>query len=231
MAGRKRHTDSVFPLQGKVTGGYPPVWKSGRGSLASSHAGTRLPIAVTIHGGWSYGPDTGRSPSVRSRLGRDAGVTSSTHSFRSKALKKQAPWRACHLGSRDDSLRWHGPHQVKGSKRLLPLSPGAPLSFALLWHRNTGLSRPFFGKTGLDKRKTAAYTVPRKGVLGRGLRGGCIPSTSPDLGNANVGMRRKTDIFPHAGGVFFVGLRMNGRLSRVSPLRGSSAFFNRHSCS
>ena len=149
-----------------------------------------------------------------------------SHSFRSKALKKQAPWRACHLGSRDDSLRWHGPHQVKGSKRLLPLSPGAPLSFALLWHRNTGLSRPFFGKTGLDKRKTAAYTVPRKGVLGRGLRGGCIPSTSPDLGNANVGMRRKTDIFSQTGALA-VNLWMNGRLSGVSPLRGSSAFFFR----
>ena len=149
-----------------------------------------------------------------------------SHSFRSKALKKQAPWRACHLGSRDDSLRWHGPHQVKGSKRLLPLSPGAPLSFALLWHRNTGLSRPFFGKTGLDKRKTAAYTVPRKGVLGRGLRGGCIPSTSPDLGNANVGMRRKTGIFPQTGALA-VNLWMNGRLSGVSPLRGSSAFFFR----
>ena len=149
-----------------------------------------------------------------------------SHSFRSKALKKQAPWRACHLGSLDDSLRWHGPHQVKGSKRLLPLSPGAPLSFALLWHRNTGLSRPFFGKTGLDKRKTAAYTVPRKGVLGRGLRGGCIPSTSPDLGNANVGMRRKTDIFSQTGALA-VNLWMNGRLSGVSPLRGSSAFFFR----
>ena len=149
-----------------------------------------------------------------------------SHSFRSKALKKQAPWQACHLGSLDDSLRWHGPHQVKGSKRLLPLSPGAPLSFALLWHRNTGLSRPFFGKTGLDKRKTAAYTVPRKGVLGRGLRGGCIPSTSPDLGNANVGMRRKTGIFPQTGALA-VNLWMNGRLSGVSPLRGSSAFFFR----
>ena len=149
-----------------------------------------------------------------------------SHSFRSKALKKQAPWRACHLGSLDDSLRWHGPHQVKGSKRLLPLSPGAPLSFALLWHRNTGLSRLFFGKTGLDKRKTAAYTVPRKGVLGRGLRGGCIPSTSPDLGNANVGMRRKTDIFSQTGALA-VNLWMNGRLSGVSPLRGSSAFFFR----
>ena len=118
------------------------------------------------------------------------------------------------------------PTSGKGSKQLLPLSPQAPLSFALLWHRSTGLSRPFFGKTGLDKRKTAAYTVPRKGVLGRGLRGGCIPSTSPDLGNANVGMRRKTDIFPQTGALA-VNLWMNGRLSGVSPLRGSSAFFFR----
>ena len=82
-----------------------------------------------------------------------------------------------------------------------------------------------FQRDGLDKRKAAAYTVPRKGVLGRGLRGGCIPSTSPDLGNANVGMRRKSVIFPQTGGVFAVGFWMNGRLSGVSPLRGSSAFF------
>ena len=190
MAGRKRQANSVLPLHGKVQADTPPAWKIGRGSLASSHAGTRLPIAV-------FGPDTGRSPSVRSRLGRDAGMVSSMHSFRLKELKKQRiPLGHPPSKSRMNSLRWHYPHQVKGSKHLRPLSPRAPLSFALLWHRNTGLSRPFFGKTGLDKRKTAAYTVPRKGVLGRGLRGGCIPSTSPDLGNANVGMRRKSDIFP-----------------------------------
>ena len=145
MAGRKRRTDSVLPLHGKVQADTPPAWKIGRGSLASSHAGTRLPIAV-------FGPGTGRSPSVRSRLGRDAGMVSP--SFRSKELKnsgyplRHPPSKPCM-----DSLRWHYPHQVKGSKRLLPLSPRAPLSFALLWHRNTGLSRPFFSAMGLTSGK------------------------------------------------------------------------------
>ena len=38
-------------------------------------------------------------------------------------------------------------------------------------------------------------------------------------------MRRKSVIFPQTGGVFAVGFWMNGRLSGVTPLRGSSAFF------
>ena len=187
MAGRKRHTDSVLPLHGKVTGEYIPcVENRSRLTGLLSRRNTASHRCL-----W---PGHRALPLCPLPAGPGRRYGFSLLPF--KRVKKQAPWRACHLGSRDDSLRWHGPHQVKGSKRLLPLSPGAPLSFALLWHRNTGLSRPFFGKPGLDKRKTAAYTVPRKGVLGRGLRGGCIPSTSPDLGNANVGMRRKSDIFP-----------------------------------
>ena len=188
MAGRKRHTDSVLPLHGKVTGEYIPCVENrsrltgllSRRNTASHRClwpGHRaLPLCPLPAGpGRRYGFSLLPVKSVKK--------TADTHGYPPSKFPM-------------NSLRWHYPHQVKGSKRLLPLSPGAPLSFALLWHRNTGLSRPFFGKTGLDKRKTAAYTVPRKGVLGRGLRGGCIPSTSPDLGNANVGMRRKSDIFP-----------------------------------
>ena len=169
------------------------MWKSGRGLLASSHAGTRLPIAV-------FGPDTGRSPSVRSRLGRDAGMDSP--SFRSKESKKTAdapghpPSKPCM-----NSLRWHYPHQVKGRSSCFLSARRLP---CLLPYYGTGAQgcQGRFGQAGLDKRKAAAYTVPRKGVLGRGLRGGCIPSTSPDLGNANVGMRRKSDVFSRTGGVW-----------------------------
>ena len=45
------------------------------------------------------------------------------------------------------------PTSGKGSKQLLPLSPQAPLSFALLWHRSTGLSRPFLGRRDLTSGK------------------------------------------------------------------------------
>ena len=168
------------------------MWKSGRGSLASSHAGTRLPIAV-------FGPDTGRSPSVRSRLGRDAGMVSP--SFRSKESKKNSgyPWVSTvkvpyelppvALPTSGKRVEAFASSQPAGSPVFCPIM--APE------HR---AGKAVFQRDGLDKRKAAAYTVPRKGVLGRGLRGGCIPSTSPDLGNANVGMRRKTDIFSRLRG-------------------------------
>ena len=170
--------------------------KVGRGLLASSHAGTRLPIAVTSRRirGRSAGPDTGRSPSVRSRLGRDAGMVSP--SFRSKELKNSGyPWvptvKALYelppvaLPTSGKRVEAFASSQPAGSPVFCPIM--APEHRAV---------KAVFQRDGLDKRKAAAYTVPRKGVLGRGLRGGCIPSTSPDLGNANVGMRRKSDIFP-----------------------------------
>lgn len=48
-AGRKRNVHSVFPLHGKAQAYTPPVGGNfGRGLLASSHAGTRLPIAVFL---------------------------------------------------------------------------------------------------------------------------------------------------------------------------------------
>ena len=42
----------------------------------------------------------------------------------------------------------------------------------------------------IDRSGMIDYNEARKGVPVKDLRGGCIPSTSPDLGNANVGMRR-----------------------------------------
>ena len=44
----------------------------------------------------------------------------------------------------------------------------------------------------LDINSRHYYNPNCKGVLVRGLRGGCIPSTSPDLDNANVGMQRQS---------------------------------------
>ena len=67
----------------------------GRGLLASSHAGTRLPIAVTSRRirGRSAGPDTGRSPSVRSRLSRAACLFLRCTSLLQKSQKTaDAPW-------------------------------------------------------------------------------------------------------------------------------------------
>lgn len=47
----------------------------------------------------------------------------------------------------------------------------------------------------LDIQVEKEYTVVCKGVLTRGLRGGCIPSTSPDLDHANVGMQTECSDF------------------------------------
>ena len=56
-----------IPWSGQTNQGLGELPQFGRGLLASSHAGTRLPIAVPS------GPDTGRSPSVRPRpVGRAA---------------------------------------------------------------------------------------------------------------------------------------------------------------
>ncbi len=112
----------------------------GRGLLAPSHAGTRLPIAAVC------GPGTGRSPSARSRPGRGADV--SPHAPFGKDQKTGCPVGTPSGHGQHDSLRWHDPHQVKGRSAQLPLSPlpQAPLSFAtVLWARRPGLSRKIFG--------------------------------------------------------------------------------------
>ena len=53
----------------------------------------------------------------------------------------------------------------------------------------------------LDINSRHYYNPNCKGVLVRGLRGGCIPSTSPDLGHANVGMRVDVLLAPSKGAV------------------------------
>ena len=72
-----------------------------------------------------FGPGTGRSPSARSRKTGAPQVFSLTHPFFKEVEhgKATGPRRFCIAMS----LRWHYPHQVKGSERLLPLSPKAPL--------------------------------------------------------------------------------------------------------
>ena len=144
MAGRKRRTDSVLPLHGKVQTTH--VCAEGRSRLTgllsrrntASHRclwpGHRaLPLCPLPAGpGRRYGFSLLPVKRVKK--------TADTHGYPPSKLPM-------------NSLRWHYPHQVKGSKRLLPLSPRAPLSFALLWHRNTGLSRPFFSAMGLTSGK------------------------------------------------------------------------------
>ena len=87
-------------------------------------------------------------------LGRDADIFSSMHSFRSKESKKTADTPGAPTVKVPYELPPVAlPTSGKGSKQLLPLSPQAPLSFALLWHRSTGLSRPFLGRRGLTSGK------------------------------------------------------------------------------
>ena len=72
------------------------------------------------------------------------------------------------------SLRWHYPHQVKGSERSLPLSPWAPLFSAEYYC--------IFAKDcqeGLQRRgkERMIFSLKKRGVRWRGLRGGCKVST------------------------------------------------------
>ena len=81
-----------------------PLGSFGRCLLASSHAGTRLPIAAL--------QNSGRSPSVRHKCGWRS-------SFPKKALRqKQETSRADTSCKKSwyDFLRRHYPHQVIGSK-------------------------------------------------------------------------------------------------------------------
>ena len=217
MAGRKRRTDSVLPLQGKVRAALRPYGRSveahwppltpehGFPSLSLARAQGAPPLSAP---GWAGTPVWFLPPSGQKCQKNSGYPWVSTV----KVPYELPPVALPTSGKRVEAF---ASSQPAGSPVFCPIM--APEHRAV---------KAVFQRDGLDKRKAAAYTVPRKGVLGRGLRGGCIPSTSPDLGNANVGMRRKTDIFPQTGALA-VNLWMNGRLSGVSPLRGSSAFFFR----
>ena len=107
------------------------LWKIGRGSLASSHAGTRLPIAV-------FPARTQGAPPRPAPGGPGAPVfvSSDAHPFRLKV--KTAGTHGCppYGMSGHHFLRWHYPHQVKGrSARFLSAGIGSPVLSALLWHR------------------------------------------------------------------------------------------------
>ena len=119
-AGRKRNVHSVFPLHGKAQAYTPPVGGNfGRGLLASSHAGTRLPIAVFLARAQGAPPLPAPGRPGRRRY-------SPLHILSPKKWKTarpRGPRRFCVAMS----LRWHYPHQVKGSERSLPLSRSAPL--------------------------------------------------------------------------------------------------------
>ena len=81
-----------------------PARKVGRSSLASSHAGTRLPIAAIS--------STRRSPSARRGLTADA----DSPSFQKRKRKPEAPEMVSPEEYKLLSLRWHYPNQVQGSK-------------------------------------------------------------------------------------------------------------------
>ena len=101
-------------------------------------------------------------------------------------------------------LRWHYPHQVKGSEHSLPLSPRAPLFSAEYYcifakDCQEGLQRP--GKERM------IFSLKKRGVRWRGLRGsqpGFDPS--PDLDHANVGSNcEKIEKWKYAGiSTFFI---------------------------
>ena len=94
-------------------------------------------------------------------------------SFLQRSGKRQGRGgpRRCYIAM---SLRWHYPHQVKGSERSLPLSPRAPLfstEYYCIFAKDCqeGLQRP--GKERM------IFSLKKRGVRWRGLRGGRKVST------------------------------------------------------
>ena len=118
--GHKQRPLRTFP-QGKRESPSSP--RAGRSSLASSHAGTRPPIAVQL----STRPDTGP--------GRSPSACRTEQSF--LALPSEKTKWACRRHARTSkesstSLRRHDPHQVSGSKpNFLSAPERSPLSFRL----------------------------------------------------------------------------------------------------
>ena len=99
-----------LPLAGQGTGGsLPPAEKFGRDSLASSHAGTRLPIAA-------WPARTQGAPPRPAPGSTGAPETFSLHApFVKRVKKRRGPrWAARRVRPDDDFLRWHYPHQVEG---------------------------------------------------------------------------------------------------------------------
>ena len=116
-----------LPLAWQGGGPTGPPGKIGRGFLASSHAGTRLPIAASL------ARTQGAPPRSAPGYGRGAMVVCAPPLFPKCTKKQRTPWGTAELEQPDDFLRWHDPHQVKGSKQQLPLSRGRLPCFSLYY--------------------------------------------------------------------------------------------------
>ena len=153
---------SVSPLHGKAQAdNIPPAEKFGRGSLASSHAGTRLPIAA-----W---PARTQGAPPRPAPGCPGAPECSMflHApFSKKWKKRRGPtWAARRVRSDNDFLRWHYPHQVEGRSVRFLSAVTAPLCFYEANYGTTG--RACQGPAGLEIVKKTALRpciVEERGV-------------------------------------------------------------------
>ena len=173
MAGKERGPCSVFPRG--TSGQSPPRKKAGRGLLAPSHAGTRLPIAA-------WRPGRRALPLRPLPAGPGRRFLSRCTPFHPKNKKGS--------GRRNVRRIRLGRHpcggiirvRSKGRNRRFLSAHGSPV-----FCRYYGTGREICQ----EPCKAAEMGVQSKGQRGvrwRGLRGGCkAPTLKPDLGHANVG--------------------------------------------
>ena len=177
-AGRKRDVHSVFPLHGKAQAYTSPVGGNfGRGLLASSHAGTRLPIAVFLARTQGAPPLSAPGKPGRRRY-------SPLHILSSKKWKTARPRRASPLLHRDvPTVALPTSGQRVGA--FAPSQPeGSPVFHRILLHFRQRLSR------GLAKAGKGAYDifVEKTGSpLARAERRPQGLDPKPDLDHANGG--------------------------------------------
>ena len=177
-AGRKRNVHSVFPLHGKAQAYTSPVGGNcGRGLLASSHAGTRLPIAVLLARTQGAPPLSAPGKPGRRRY-------SPLHILSSKKWKTARPRRASPLLHRDvPTVALPTSGQRVGA--FAPSQPeGSPVFRRILLHFRQRLSR------GLAKAGKGAYDifVEKTGSpLARAERRPQGLDPKPDLDHANGG--------------------------------------------
>ena len=148
--------------------------RCGRSLLASSHAGTRLPIAAFIQG-------SGRSPSARSRPLRRLAATKNRRHHSGASCKKSFSY---------DFLRRHYPHQVKGRSLVTSSQPAsrAPLCFVfrrVLYTRRGKKARTSFSFAFLPNRfynfPDYVILVPNFAAPGGAIpRFGALPGTKGD---------------------------------------------------
>ena len=157
MAGRKRRTDSVLPLQGKVRTILRPCGRS-----VEAH----WPPLTPEHGFPSLSlPRTQGAPplSVPGWPGRP----SDSPPLSQRSQKQRAPMGACRQSPCMNSLRWHYPHQVKGRSSASSQPVGSPV-FAPIMARCEKVVK------GACKRRWMGVQfqkIKNRGVRCRGLRG------------------------------------------------------------